>query len=83
MLPPPLWQSPTLAPVHLARAGAALKLLGDLDHLREAGGADRMALAQQAARGADRDAAAEPGRALFDQAAAFALRGTGRWIRRP
>ena len=50
-----------LGAVDLALAGTALQLLGQLDDLCQAGRADRVPLAQQAARGVYRQAAAELG----------------------
>ena len=60
--------------VDLARAGAALQLPHDLDHLRDAGGAERMALGEQAAARVDRHAAAEPRGAGAQQRHRLAVR---------
>ena len=48
-----------LAPVDLPRAAAAAQLIGQLGQLRAAGGADRVAAAEQPAAGVDRQAATE------------------------
>ena len=56
----------------LTRAGTAGELLMNFDDLRDAGGADRMAAAGQAAAGIHRDAAAERGVAVLQKADGFA-----------
>ena len=57
----------------LARPAPAAQLADDLDDLRGPGGADRVAPGQQPARRVHRDAPAERGLAVFEQA-----RGLGR-----
>ena len=54
---------------HLARARFAAQLPHDLDHLRRARRAHRMALGEQPARRIDRNAPADAGRAAFQKAA--------------
>src|SRR5262245_47181342 len=56
----------------LPGAGLAAELRDELVQLNDAGGADRVPLRQQAARGVDRNAAAEPRRAGFGGRAALA-----------
>ena len=57
----------------LARAGLAAQLQGDLADLADAGGADRMAHGDQAARGIDRAASADVERAFLQQVHALAF----------
>src|SRR5512146_933646 len=57
---------------NLALTALPAQLLGQLDDLRGAGGADRVPLAQQSARGGYRCLARDLGDSLVDQAAATA-----------
>ena len=67
-------REPNLRALDLALAGSTLQLLGQLDDLRDACRAHRVALAEQAAGSVDRQAATEPGDAVGDQLAAVTLR---------
>ena len=57
----------------LSRACLAAEVPDDLDDVGDAGGAERVALGEQAAAGVDRDLAADLGRAFVDQLAGLAL----------
>ena len=51
MIPPVFTATPGAGPVDLAGAGPAAELRGQLDHLGQPGGAERVAAADQAAAG--------------------------------
>src|SRR5690349_6613620 len=64
-----------LRSLDLALVGLAAQLPGQLRALREAGGAERVALGDQPARGVDDDLAAVGGRFFLDQLVSLALGG--------